>query len=195
MTGTQVRNVHWVLQKALNYAVRLGYIARNPTEAAVKPREDTEERPVYTPLTADPPLHGRMEGDRPQAMWYLVFATGLGRAEQAALDRDPPTLAVRSTRTTAGPDVAEYDLQSGSSRPVLCLDAGTADVLPAGSGPPSSRRWWRGGQRARRAPPALHRSSPVVAGGRRRMAPLRRLPARRRRPLPTISAIATRQFQ
>lgn len=49
MTGTQVRNVHWVLQKALNYAVRLGYIARNPTEAADKPREDTEERPVYTP--------------------------------------------------------------------------------------------------------------------------------------------------
>ena len=49
LTGTQVRNIHRVLHNALNYAVRLGYIARNPTEAVDKPREDTEERPVYTP--------------------------------------------------------------------------------------------------------------------------------------------------
>ena len=49
LTGTQVRNIHRVLHNALNYAVRLGYIARNPTEAVDKPREDTEERTVYTP--------------------------------------------------------------------------------------------------------------------------------------------------
>jgi hypothetical protein len=49
LSGTQVRNIHRVLHNSLNYAVRLGYIARNPTEAIDKPREDTAERPVYSP--------------------------------------------------------------------------------------------------------------------------------------------------
>jgi integrase len=135
LTGTQVRNIHRVLHNALNYAVRLGYIARNPTEAVDKPREDTEERPVYTPEQVRRFIVA-MEGDRLQAMCYLVLATGLRRAELAGLrwrdvglDRDPPTLAVRSTRTTAGHQVVEHDPKSRSSRRVLYLDAGTVDVL------------------------------------------------------------------
>ena len=135
LTGTQVRNIHRVLHNALNYAVRLGYIARNPTEAVDKPREDTEERTVYTPEQIRQFLVV-VEGDRLQAMWYLVLATGLRRAELAglrwrdvALDREPPTLAVRTTRTTAGHQVVEHDPKSRSSRRVLHLDRGTADVL------------------------------------------------------------------
>jgi integrase len=135
LTGTQVRNIHRVLHNALNHAVRLGYIARNPTEAVDTPREDTEERPVYTPEQVRRFIVA-IEGDRLQAMWYLVLATGLRRAELAglrwrdvALDRDPPTLAVRLTRTTAGHEVVEYDPKSRSSRRVLHLDRGTADVL------------------------------------------------------------------
>ena len=38
-----------MLHNALNYAVRIGYIGRNPTDAIDRPRNDTEERPVYTP--------------------------------------------------------------------------------------------------------------------------------------------------
>ena len=33
LSGTQVSNIHGVLHNALNYAVRIGYIPRNPTEA------------------------------------------------------------------------------------------------------------------------------------------------------------------
>ncbi len=135
LSGTQVRNIHRVLHNALNYAVRLGYIARNPTEAIDKPREDTEERPVYTPDQVRRFIVA-MESDRLQAMWYLVLATGLRRAELAglrwrdvALDRDPPVLAVRTTRTTAGHAVVEHDPKSRSSRRVVHLDRGTADVL------------------------------------------------------------------
>ena len=123
------------MHNALNYAVRLGYISRNPTKSVDTPREDTEERPVYTPELVRRFIVG-IEGDRLQAMWYLVLATGLRRAELAglrwrdvALDRDPPTLALRSKRTTAGHQVVEYDPKSRSSRQVLYLDAGTADVL------------------------------------------------------------------
>ena len=77
-----------------------------------------------------------MQGDRLQAMWCLVLATGLRRAELAAsrwrdatLDRNPPTLAVRSTRTTAGHAVVEYNPKSRASWRVLHLDNGRADVL------------------------------------------------------------------
>jgi integrase len=135
LSGTQVRNVHRVLHNALNYGVQLGYIARNPTEAIDKPREDTEERPVYTPEQIRRFLVA-VEGERLQAMWYLVLATGLRRAELAglrwrdvALDRQPPALAVRTTRTTAGHRVVEHDPKSRSSRRVLHLDRGTAEVL------------------------------------------------------------------
>jgi integrase len=135
LSGTQVRNIHRVLHNALNYAARLGYIARNPTEAIDKPRDDTEERAVYTPGEVRRFLEA-IEGDRLQAMWYLVLSTGLRRAELAglrwrdvALEREPPILAVRTTRTTAGHTVVEYDPKSRSSRRVLHLDAGTVDVL------------------------------------------------------------------
>ena len=135
LSGTQVRNVHGVLHNALNYAARIGYIARNPTDAIDRPRNDTEERPVY------PPDEVRLfmmaaDGDRLQAMWYLVLATGLRRAELAglrwrdvALDRVPATLAVRTTRTTAGHAVVEYDPKSKSSRRLLHLDKRTAELL------------------------------------------------------------------
>ncbi|MHB1496776.1 MAG: site-specific integrase [Acidimicrobiales bacterium] len=104
LSGTQVHNIHGVLHNALSYAVRMGYISRNPAEAIDKPRQDTEERPVYTPDQVRQFLSAA-EGDRLRAMWYLVLATGLRRAELAglrwrdlALDRVPPVLAVRTTR-------------------------------------------------------------------------------------------------
>ena len=122
LSGTQVRNIHGVLHNALNYAVRVGYLTRNPTDAIDKPRNDTEERPIYTPEQVRR-LMVAADGDRLRAMWYLVLATGLRRAELAglrwrdvALDRAPPALAVRTTRTTAGHLVVEHDPKSKSSR-------------------------------------------------------------------------------
>jgi len=135
LSGTQVHNIHGVLHNALSYAVRMGYLSRNPAEAIDKPRQDTEERPVYTP---DQVRHflSVAEGDRLRAMWHLELATGLRRAELAglrwrdvALDRDPPVLAVRTTRTTAGHMVVEYDPKTRSGRRVLHLDRATRDIL------------------------------------------------------------------
>lgn len=135
LSGTQVHNIHGVLHNALNYAVRMGYISRNPAEAIDKPRQDTEERPVYTP---DQVRHflSVAEGDRLRAMWHLELATGLRRAELAglrwrdvALDRGPPVLAVRTTRTTAGHLVVEHDPKTKSGRRVLHLDNRTGEIL------------------------------------------------------------------
>jgi integrase len=135
LSGTQVHNIHGVLHNALSYAVRMGYMARNPSEAIDKPRQDSEERPVYTPDQVRSFLLAA-ERDRLRAMWHLVLATGLRRAELAglrwrdvALDRVPPVLAVRTTRTTAGHAVVEHDPKTKSSRRVVHLDAGTVDIL------------------------------------------------------------------
>jgi integrase len=113
----------------------MGYLSRNPAEAIDKPRQDTEERPVYTP---DQVRHflSVAQGDRLRAMWHLELATGLRRADLAglrwrdvALDRDPPVLAVRTTRTTAGHLVVEYDPKTRSGRRVLYLDRATREIL------------------------------------------------------------------
>ena len=69
--GTQVRNIHRVLHNALNYAVRLGYIARNPTEAIDKPRDDTEERTGLHAGAGSPIPRSRWKviGSRPCGTW------------------------------------------------------------------------------------------------------------------------------
>jgi integrase len=135
LSGTQVHNIHGVLHNALSYAVRMGYMARNPSEAIDKPRQDTEERPVYTPDQVRSFLLAA-ESHRLRAMWHLVLSTGLRRAELAGLrwrdvtlDRLPPVLAVRTTRTTAGHAVVEHDPKTKSSRRVVHLDSGTVDIL------------------------------------------------------------------
>jgi hypothetical protein len=57
-----------VLHNALNYAVRMGYISRNSTEPIEKSRDDTAERPVYTPDQVRRFL-AAIEGDRLRALW------------------------------------------------------------------------------------------------------------------------------
>jgi integrase len=135
LSGTQVRNIHRVLHNALNYAVRMGYLTRNPSDAVEKPRNDTAERPVYTPEQIGCFL-AAIEGDRLRALWYLAVSTGLRRAELAGLrwrdinlDDGRPALVVRSIRTTAGHRVVEHDPKSRASRRVLYLDSGTAQLL------------------------------------------------------------------
>jgi integrase len=77
-----------------------------------------------------------IEGDRLRALWYLAVSTGLRRAEVAGLrwrdvhlDSSPPTLAVRTTRATAGNRVVEDRPKSKSSRRVIHLDPVTARLL------------------------------------------------------------------
>ncbi|HUC38224.1 MAG TPA: tyrosine-type recombinase/integrase [Acidimicrobiales bacterium] len=131
LSGTQLRNVHRVLHNLLNYATRLGYVARNPADQVEKPREDTEERLVYTPEQVRQFLDAA-ESDRLRAMWCLVVAIGLRRGELAGLrwgdvdlDGSSPTLTVRRTRTSAGGQVADGEPKTRSSRRAIVLDEGS----------------------------------------------------------------------
>ena len=135
--GTQVRNIHRVLHNALNYAVRLG-ISPVTRRKRLTSHGTTPRSKPSIPRSRFAVSSRAIEGDRLEAMWYLVLSTGLRRAELAglrsrdvALDRDPPIVAIRTTRTTAGHQVVEHDPKSRSRRRVLHLDPGTADVLRA----------------------------------------------------------------
>jgi integrase len=135
LSGTQVRNVHRVLHNALSYAERMGFVVRNPAHPVERPRDDTVERPVYTPDQVRAFLEAVAE-DRQRALWVVAVTTGLRRGELAGLrwrdvsiDGERPTLAVRTTRTLAGRAVVEYDPKSKSSRRVIVLDPYTVDRL------------------------------------------------------------------
>lgn len=135
LSGTQVRNIHRVLHNMLGYGRRMGYLAVNPADAAEKPKEDTAERSVYTPEQVRRFLAAARE-DRLGALWHLVIATGLRRAEVAGLrwrdvdlEGTPPTLTVRVGRTAAGRTVVESDPKTRSGRRTIVLDASTVEVL------------------------------------------------------------------
>jgi len=49
LSGTIVHNIDQVLHTALQYGVRIGDLCVNPAGRVEKPRNDTEERVVYTP--------------------------------------------------------------------------------------------------------------------------------------------------
>jgi integrase len=119
----------------LSYACRIGHLAINPADTVEKPRDDTGERSVYTPELVRLFL-AAAENDRLRALWHLVIATGLRRAELAGLrwrdlhlSASPPTLTVRVARTTAGDSVIESDPKTRAGRRSLVLDSGTVEVL------------------------------------------------------------------
>ena len=135
LSGTQVRNIHRVLHNVLTYGCRIGHLAVNPADSVEKPRDDTGERSVYTPELVRRFLEAAQK-DRLFALWHLVIATGLRRAELAGLcwpdvhlDATPPRLMVRMTRTTAGHNVVESDPKTKAGRRSLILDRGTVDAL------------------------------------------------------------------
>ncbi|MCU1491817.1 MAG: hypothetical protein JWM85_3222 [Acidimicrobiaceae bacterium] len=81
-----------------------------------RPRDDSRERPVYSPDQVRRFL-GAVGSDRLRALWQLVpYHEGSAEKNSPGLrwrDLDPaaspPLLTVRSTRTTAGNKVVEGD--------------------------------------------------------------------------------------
>jgi len=84
LTPKTVRNIHAMLHRALNDAVRLGYLVRNVADAVTPPRGASPELQVWTPQQLRAFLaHARH--DRLYALWLLVTTTGMRRAELAGL--------------------------------------------------------------------------------------------------------------
>jgi integrase len=135
LSGTQVGNIHRVLHNVLSYAQHMGYLSVNPADRVERPRDDTEERPVYTPEQVRVLLE-TAKADRLHALWYLAISTGLRRSELAGLkweDIDSrssqPVLMVRRTRTMADNRVVDSTPKTRAGRRTIVLDQGTVALL------------------------------------------------------------------
>ena len=135
LSGTQVGNIHRVLHNVLSYAQHMGYLVMNPADRVERPRDDTEERPVYTPEQIRVLLE-TAKADRLHALWYLAISTGLRRSELAGLkweDIDSRSsqavLMVRRTRTMADNRVIDSTPKTRAGRRTIVLDQGTVTLL------------------------------------------------------------------
>jgi integrase len=135
LAPSTVRTIYTVLRGALDVAVRDGLLRRNPAAAIKRP---TVERQDAAYLTADQGqrLLLAIQGDRLEALFSLMLATGLRRGEALALhwsdlDLDTELLRVRwtLTRTSKGLELGEP--KTDKSRRTVPLPRSAVDTLRA----------------------------------------------------------------
>jgi len=128
-----VRNIHAMLHRALNDAVRLGYLVRNVADAVTPPRGASPELQVWTPQQLRAFL-AHVRQDRLYALWLLVATTGMRRAELTGLrwadvDLDGARLSPRRPRVVVNYAVHESEPKTRMGKRSLALDPATAAAL------------------------------------------------------------------
>lgn len=103
-----------ILRKALQDALELGFIPRNPAAAVQRPKADRTEMRAWTATEAGAFLR-HVHDDRLYAAWLLLLTRGLRRGELLGLrwvdvDLDAGRVAIRQT-------VVEHDYQVVISEP------------------------------------------------------------------------------
>ena len=128
-----VRNIHAIIHRALQDAVRWGYLVRNVAEAVDAPNGASPGMQVWTPGQLRTFLtHTRH--DRLQALWLLVATTGMRRGELAGLrwidvDLDVAHISPRRPRVVANYQVHESEPKTAKGRRSLALDPATVAAL------------------------------------------------------------------
>ena len=134
LSPTSVRQVHSVLHRALDQAVRWGLLPRNVTEAVDPPKPAKPEtttwdaRQVAAVLTA-------AAGDDLDPLWRLALLTGMRRGEVLGLrwrdlDLDRGSLAVRRTLSRgADSRLIEGAPKTASGRRQIALPASAIEAL------------------------------------------------------------------
>jgi integrase len=129
-----VRQVHAVLHRALEAAVRWGYVARNVADAA-DPPSPTRKRELRT-WTADE--LGRFlataSDHRLYSLFVLLASTGARRGEALGcrwedLHLDAGRWQIRRARVPGAREVVESEPKTAAGRRVVALDPATARVL------------------------------------------------------------------
>lgn len=113
LSASTVRTIYAVLRAALDVAVRDGLIRRNPAAAVKRPTVERKDAAFLTAHQAEALLE-TLRGDRLEAMYRLMLATGLRRGEALGLhwadvDLEGAVLRVRWTlsRTSTGLELGE----------------------------------------------------------------------------------------
>lgn len=134
MSASAILQIHWILNSALAAAVRWGWIASNPAEAAKKPRRKPPLPEPPSPAEAARIIEAAWAQD---ASWgtlvWLVMATGIRRAELAGLrwlhvDLGAGTLKIARNWLRSGGKDIDKDTKTHQIR-TLALDPSTVEVL------------------------------------------------------------------
>jgi integrase len=133
-----VANIHGILHKGLTRAVQLRRIEQNPADNLELPRRTAQPRRSAT-LDELAAILQACDGDRFDAVWRLLFMTGMRRGELRALRWSDVNLEAgsvtvsRSTVRVAGQDRTEQPKTRHGLR-VISIDADTVAAL---------RRWYK----------------------------------------------------
>jgi len=133
-----VRNVHVLIHKALNDAVRWGLLAKNPSDFADPPKlraVGDHEMKTWTGAQVLRFLHA-VEDDRLRAGWTLAATTGMRRGEVLGLrwqdvELDQQRLSVRQTLISLNYTLVVSTPKTARSRRTVALDRETVVALRA----------------------------------------------------------------
>jgi integrase len=133
ISGRTAQYVAVVLRRALEDALRLGLISRNPASAVARPRAARVEMKAWTAEEAATFLSAVSE-DRLYAGWLLLLCRGLRRGEMAGLrwsdvDLDAGRLAIRQTLVAVGYEAQFSEPKTAKSRRTVPLDAELVTAL------------------------------------------------------------------
>ncbi len=131
-----VHNIHQILRKALEDAVRQNYVVRNAAASAKVPRTRATRRTEMRYWNAGELrqfLHAAL-GSPHFAAWYLSANTGMRRGEVLGLrwrdvNLEAGRLAVRRALLSVAYEIVESDAKTDRSERVVDLDARTVKVL------------------------------------------------------------------
>ncbi len=131
LSAKTVRNIHGVLSAAFGFAVKKGLLTRNPVALAETP--DAGRPDTAPPWTAQElrSFINHVDGDRLEALWWMIPFTGMRRSEALGLawddvDLDRGTIAVTHTVVDAdGGPVRRRDTKTRQSRRPISLDVDT----------------------------------------------------------------------
>jgi integrase len=126
LSPTTVHHLHAILHRALDQAVKWGYVMRNVADAVDPPRRNKPEMRVWSREEATRVLQVAA-GDEYEALWYLALTTGMRRGELLGLrwsdvDLDARTLSVARTLSrgkTSRLEVGEPKTAAGRRRVAL----------------------------------------------------------------------------
>lgn len=132
--GARTRQYAYVtIRRALQLALKLELIQRNPCEAVDSPRVSSRE---VEPLTVEQAeeLLNHVQGGRWEALFTLALSTGLRQGELFALawadiDLDRGVLSVRHSLECVGAKLTIKEPKSASGKRVVRLDAADVEVL------------------------------------------------------------------
>ncbi|MCP4383140.1 MAG: site-specific integrase [Hyphomicrobiales bacterium] len=128
-----VYNAHSTLRRALNDAVRLGILIRNPVTAARSPKWTKPDIATWTAPQLSEFLAG-IEDDPLQAAYVLIATTGMRRGEAMGLrwqdvDLDAAFVRIRQTLTTVNDELVFDTTKTNKSRRRISLDPATVASL------------------------------------------------------------------